>query len=312
MKCELCPRNCKTDRKIQVGYCGVSDKITAARASLHLWEEPVISGTKGSGTVFFSGCSLGCVFCQNRKIALAKQGTEISVERLVEIFFELKEKGANNINLVTPTHFVPQICQALSRAKLQHFDLPIVYNTGSYEKVETLKMLEGLVDIYLPDCKYYDTALAQRYAKAPDYFPVAVNAIREMIRQVGYSTFYCEGNRQKKERYTGEEENILMEKGVIVRHLVLPGQIKDSKRVIKSLYDTFGDDIYLSIMNQYTPQKITGYPELSRKVTEEEYEEVVNYAIDLGVENGFIQEGDTASESFIPEFENQGIEKNKR
>ena len=237
----------------------------AARAALHMWEEPVISGKNGSGAVFFSGCPLRCVFCQNHNIAIGKSGKEISMERLVEIFFELEEKGANNINLVTPTHFVPQIREAIIRAKKQGFRLPFVYNTGSYEKVETLKSLEGLIDIYLPDMKYYSAELANRYAKAPDYFEVAAAAVQEMFRQTGTPQFYREGNLSENVEYTGEEEDVLMRKGLILRHLILPGNTEDSKKVLDYAWHTYGNHIYFSIMNQYTPVGEQRFEELSRK-----------------------------------------------
>lgn len=308
MRCTLCPRNCKADRSRTYGCCGVGEKITVARAALHMWEEPVISGSRGSGAVFFSGCPLGCVFCQNHNIALGKSGREISTGRLVEIFFELKEKGANNINLVTPTHFIPQIREALMRAKNERLNLPIVYNTGSYEKPESLKLLEGLVDVYLPDMKYFSPELGKRYANAPDYFEQAASAVKEMVRQAGSPSFYEEGKPLEKREYTGEEENILISRGVIIRHLVLPGNAEDSKKIIKYISDTYGNDVYLSIMNQYTPMKnMEKYPELMRKITEEEYDSVIDYALEIGVEQGFIQEGDTAEESFIPEFDNEGV-----
>jgi putative pyruvate formate lyase activating enzyme len=293
------------DRKKYAGYCKKTEQITAARAALHMWEEPVISGTKGSGTVFFSGCPLGCVFCQNHSIALGKVGKEISTGQLVEIFFSLKEKGANNINLVTPTHYLLQIRQALESAKRQGLGLPIVYNTGSYEKAETLKMLEGLVDVYLPDMKYCAADISKKYANAPDYFVVAAKAIEEMVRQTGTMIFYKEGFLDEETFYDGETEGILMKKGVIVRHLLLPGCVEDSKKIIKYLYEKYENQIYLSIMNQYTPIGQIGenYPELGRKVTDEEYDEVIDYAIEIGVEQAFIQEGDTALESFIPEFD---------
>lgn len=229
------------------------------------------------------------------------------MERLVEIFFELEEKGANNINLVTPTHFVPQIREAIIRAKNQGFRLPFVYNTGSYEKVETLKSLEGLIDIYLPDMKYYSAELANRYAKAPDYFEVAAAAVQEMFRQTGTPQFYREGNLSENVEYTGEEEDVLMRKGLILRHLILPGNIEDSKKVLDYAWHTYGNHIYFSIMNQYTPVGEQRFEELRRTVTEEEYESVIDYALELGVENGFIQEGGTAEESFIPEFNNEGV-----
>jgi len=258
-----------------------------------MWEEPCLSGKEGSGTVFFSGCAVGCVYCQNRNISKALAGKVITVERLAEIFLELQAQGANNINLVTPSHYVPQIIAALDLARPQGLTLPVVYNCGGYEKVETLKLLEGYVDIYLPDFKYMAAEPAVKYSNCRDYFPVAAKAIAEMVRQVKEAAF---------------DERGIMQKGVIVRHLTLPGYLEDSKRIIKYLHETYGDRIYLSIMNQYTPVvRNTAYPELNRRISQEEYEELVDYAIGLGVENGFIQEGETALESFIPEFNGEGV-----
>ena len=293
-KCTLCPRNCGADRNHkQTGVCGVTSQLRVARAALHYWEEPCISGTNGSGAVFFSGCALHCVFCQNEPIAQGSAGIDISPQRLAEIFLELQEKGANNINLVTPTHFVVQIAQAIKKARRNGLIIPIVYNTGSYENIETLKLLDGLIDIYLPDMKYMDSSLSLKYSNAKDYFDVASKALDEMFKQVGKPVFDKRG---------------IMKRGMIVRHLILPGMTYDSKNVIKYLYETFKDDIYISIMNQYTPLKqVEKYPEINRKVTDKEYDEVVDYAIELGVVNGFIQEGETASESFIPEFDCEGV-----
>lgn len=290
--CLLCPRGCGVDRTIGGGYCGGGTEVKVARASLHMWEEPCISGEAGSGTVFFSGCPLKCVFCQNRTIALGDKGKTLTSWQLAELFLLLQEKGAANVNLVTPTHFVPQIAQALRAAKAEGLTLPIVYNTSGYERVETLRMLDGLVDIYLPDMKYYSRESAARYANAPDYFECTSSALREMVRQVGKPVF--------DSTLSGGS---LMRRGVIVRHMVLPGHVKDSKMVIKYLYDTYQHNIYLSIMNQYTPPDMDGYPEISRRVTRREYDRVVDYAIALGVENAFIQEGNTAQESFIPDFD---------
>lgn len=295
--CTLCPRNCGAERaQGKTGYCGVTAEIMAARASLHFWEEPCISGEKGSGTVFFSGCSLHCVYCQNRQIANGIAGRPISVLRLSEIFLEQQERGALNLNLVTPGHYAPQIMEALDLAADRGFSLPVVYNTGSYEKPEVIRQLKGYVDIWLPDLKYYSSELAERYSKAPDYFKWASAAIGEMVRQAGEAEFGRDG---------------IMKKGVIVRHLVLPGCTEDSRRIIRYLYETYGDSIYISIMNQYTPvirgEDAGRFPELTRKLTEQEYEEVVDFAIELGVENGFIQEEETAEESFIPEFDGDGV-----
>lgn len=292
--CRLCPRRCGVNRREgQRGRCGMTDRIQAARAALHMWEEPCISGEEGSGTVFFSGCALGCVYCQNHEIAVGDAGKEISLDRLTEIFLELQEKHANNINLVTAGHFVPQVIYSLERARQQGLTIPVVYNTGGYETVETLRMLDGLVDIYLPDLKYMSPELAKRYSGAPDYFEVASAALAEMVRQAGEPVFDEEGR---------------MKKGVIVRHLLLPGCLEDSKKVIRYLYDTYGDTVFISMMNQYTPlPHVAAWPELNRRVTAKEYDRLVDYAIELGVENGFIQEGETASESFIPAFELEGI-----
>lgn len=329
--CTLCPRECHADRKGgKWGYCGQTDEIRAARAALHYWEEPCISGKRGSGAVFFSGCVLRCVYCQNREIAwlCARSGStacgkEISGERLAEIFLELQEKHANNINLVTPTHFAPQIAEAIRLARSQGLRLPVVYNTGSYEKVETLKSLNGLVDIYLPDLKYASRHLAERYSNAPDYFERASEAIAEMVRQTGEPVFGPEeesggagilNGPEKRGEGMGslnesrENEGCrLMKKGVIVRHLVLPGSVADSKRIIHYLHETYGNRIYISVMNQYTPMGLADFPELNRKVRRREYEKVVDYALALGVENGFIQEGGTAEESFIPAFDWEGL-----
>lgn len=295
--CTLCPRNCAADRENgEIGICGQTNELKVARAALHFWEEPCISGTQGSGTVFFSGCSLHCIYCQNQNIANGTAGKVISEERLSEIFLELQEKGAHNINLVTPGHFIPQIIRALELAKKNGLGLPVVYNTSSYEHVETIKMLEGIVDIYLPDLKYISEELSGRYSHAKDYSKRAKAAIAEMVRQTGPAVFF------------GETEEGLMRKGTIVRHLILPGCIEDSKEVVRYLYETYGNAVYISIMNQFTPlSHLNEYPQLNRKITEEEYDEVVDYAISLGVENGFIQEGETAEESFIPEFNGEGV-----
>ncbi len=293
--CTLCPRNCKVNRERgQLGYCKMPGKIYAARAALHMWEEPCISGQAGSGTVFFSGCNLRCVFCQNHDIAIGDVGMVISSRRLSEIYLELQEKGAANINLVTPTHYIPQIADSLAYAKTAGLSIPIVYNTAGYEKVESLKLLEGLIDIYLPDCKYYNSDLSSKYSHASDYFEVNKVALAEMFRQVGTPAF--------------DSETGMMKKGMIIRHLCLPGQAKDSKKIIHYLHDTYGNDVYLSIMNQYTPlPHVSHIPELNRKLTSEEYERIVNYCIRLGVENAFIQEGDVAQASFIPPFTYEGL-----
>ena len=297
MKCDLCPRKCLVDRKKgEKGICGQTENLKVARAALHFWEEPCISGDAGSGAVFFSGCPLHCVFCQNENIANGTVGKEISLERLVDIFLELQEKGANNINLVTPGHFVPQIVKALDQARKEGLALPVVYNTSSYETVDTIKMLEGYVDIYLPDFKYMSPVLSKKYSHAPDYAEVAKAAIAEMVRQTGKAVFV-----------NGDEDNLIL-RGTIVRHLTLPGCMEDSMQILKYLHETYGDTIYISIMNQFTPlSNLEKYPELNRKITDEEYEALVDYAIEIGIENGFIQEGDTAEESFIPAFDCEGV-----
>lgn len=306
--CNLCPRGCNVDRKHgEAGYCGQTYEIKLARAALHMWEEPCISGKRGSGTVFFSGCPLRCVYCQNHDIALGRVGKGITTDRLSEIFMDLQKKKANNINLVTPTHFVPQIVDALKMAEKNGLSIPVVYNTGSYEKTETLKMLEGHVQIYLPDLKYFDSGMAKHYSNAGDYFKLAAAAIGEMVRQCKAPVF--DGEEAAKGLIgEGVVEEGMMLKGVIVRHLLLPGGLEDSKKIIKYLYETYGNEIYISIMNQYTPvTELSGYPELNRKVSDREYDELVDYAIDIGVENGFIQEGETATESFIPAFDMEGV-----
>lgn len=292
--CTLCPRNCHVDRTSgHRGFCGQGSVPKAARAALHFWEEPCISGSTGSGTVFFSGCNLQCVFCQNHNIALGNVGKELSAKRLADIFLELQDKKAANINLVTPSHFIPVIAVSLETARSQGLSIPIVYNTGSYEKVSSLRLLDGLVDIYLPDLKYFSHELSATYSHASDYFEIATAAIAEMYRQVGPPIFDTEG---------------MMKKGMIVRHLLLPGQTGDSKKILRYLYETYGDNIYISIMNQYTPlDHVSEIPELNRQVTEEEYYRVVKFAGQIGVQNGFIQEGETAMESFIPPFDCEGI-----
>ncbi len=292
--CRICPRDCNADRKQgQKGVCGVSGTgIYGARAALHMWEEPCISGEEGSGTVFFSGCPLRCVYCQNYQIARAERGREISVARLAEIFIELQEKRANNINLVTPTHYSLEIIESVQIARGRGLRIPIVYNCSGYEALTTLKKLAGIVDIYLVDYKYEDSSLAKKYSHAEDYPEIVKIALAEMVRQCGEAAF---------------DEREIMQKGVIVRHLLLPGQLKNGQDVVKYVYETYGDKVFLSLMNQYTPlAHMAQWPELNRKVTAEEYDSLVDYAIELGVENGFIQEGETAQESFIPAFEGEG------
>ena len=286
-ECMLCPKKCGINRYEKLGFCKANNKIKVAYYSLHKWEEPVISGDNGSGTIFFSNCNMRCCYCQNKKISIDGYGKYISGKRLEEIMLELQDKKAHNINLVTPTHYVPQIARVLKKIKNKELKIPVVYNTSSYENVGTIMMVRNLVDIYLADLKYYDDELGVKYSKCDNYFEVATMAIDEMYRQVGKVEF---------------DENGLMKKGLIVRVLILPGHKKDAKEIINYLYKTYKDDIFISIMNQYTPVNKTEFDNLNRKVTEEEYDDVVDFAVNLGVTNAFIQEGDTAEESFIPEF----------
>lgn len=290
--CCLCPRKCGINRYEQKGYCGANNKLKIAHYSLHMWEEPVISGDTGSGTIFFSNCNMKCMYCQNKKISLDGYGKYTSLKRLEEIMMELQDKGANNINLVTPTHYVPQIAKVLKRIKNKSLNIPVVYNTSSYENVGTLMMMNNLVDIYLADLKYYDDELALKYSFCTDYFETATMAIDEMFRQVGGLQISEDG---------------LLKKGVIVRVLILPGHIEDAKNIINYLYKTFGDSIIISIMNQFTPVNKCKYDNLNRKVTDDEYNEVIDFAAELGIVNAFVQEGDAAEESFIPDFDKNNI-----
>ncbi len=293
--CTLCPRMCRVDRTAgEKGFCGMGVAVQGARAALHMWEEPCISGKKGSGAIFFSGCTLKCVFCQNREIAEGKYGKEISSQRLTEIFLELQGKGAANINLVTAGHFVVPVKEALLRAKEQGLAIPVIYNSGGYERVETLRFLEPVVDVWLPDFKYMDGRLAREYSKAEDYPQTAKKALEEMVRQAGECRFDKEGYIQK---------------GVIVRHLILPGHTRDSMEILSYLHKTYGEHIYISVMNQYTPlPQVKDLEPLNRKVTRREYRRVLDFALDLGIEQGYFQEGETAKESFIPLFDYEGLE----
>lgn len=288
-KCKLCPRNCSVNRNCgELGYCLAPDEITIAKYYLHQWEEPCITGKNGSGTIFFSYCNLRCLFCQNYKISTLNYGKKISIDRFSEICLELQDIGATNINLVTPTHFVPLIIDGIKLAKSRGLIIPIVYNSSGYENVDTIKMLNGIVDIYLPDFKYYSDDYAIKCSKCRDYFKYATLAIDEMVRQKGSCKFDNDGN---------------MISGVIVRHLLLPGMEDDSKKILKYLYDNYGDKIYISIMNQYTPIKKCEYDELNNKISDKVYDDVIDYAWNLGIENAFIQEDGTQSESFIPDFD---------
>ena len=293
-KCELCPRKCGTNRLSgKIGFCGGGKEVKIARAALHFWEEPCISGEEGSGTVFFSGCTMRCVFCQNREISRGEAGKLVSVERLAEIFLELQQKGANNINLVTPMHYAPQIVSALDIARKNGLSLPIVWNTGGWELPESVSTVKDYADIWLSDFKYFDNSLAEKFSSAKNYFENASVSLKKMVEQTGEAVFDDRG---------------MMKKGVIVRHLVLPGHTDDSKKVLRWLWENFGDKIWISIMNQYTPLcSDERYPELFRSVTDEEYNEVIDYAVELGIENAFAQEGGAVSESFIPPFDLEGV-----
>lgn len=292
--CKLCPRNCGVNRlNGKKGFCGASDKIRVARAALHYWEEPCISGEIGSGTVFFSHCTLKCVFCQNYNISQCEWGKDITIERLSDIFLELQEKGALNINLVTPTHYVPQIIEALKIAKNKGLRLPIIYNSSGYEKLETIKLLNGYIDVYLPDIKYFESKYSSKYSKANSYFEFALEAIKEMVNQVGEVEFNKDG---------------IIKKGVIIRHLMLPGLLFDSKKIIDAIYKNFGDKVYISIMNQYTPlENVEKYPELNRSLNRKHYDSIIDYALGIGIKNGFIQDEGTDKESFIPLFNFEGV-----
>ena len=325
--CQLCPRKCGVDRLAgNTGFCRMGRKIRAARASLHQWEEPCISGKTGSGTVFFAGCSLGCIYCQNAAISFSgrtrrqpdrksseekpsleeirpEDFPEISEERLSGIFLELQRKGASNINLVTAAHFVPQVVLALLKVKNSvsewngdngnQLRIPVVYNTSGYELPETIDLMEGLTDIYLPDFRYLSPDLAREYSQAADYPEYAARALERMVRQVGTPVFSDDG---------------MMKRGVIVRVLLLPGHVAEACRIVDYLYQTYGNDIYISLLNQYTPMPaVKNNKLLGRKVTAREYSRLVDHAISIGIVNGYIQEGGTAAESFIPSFNGEGI-----
>ena len=289
MICNQCPRKCNVDRKNALGYCKAPNAYKLARASLHFWEEPCISGKNGSGTVFFSGCNLGCVFCQNYEISHNCKGVEVSEERLIRIFEHLVDEGANNINLVNPTHYAVQLAHTLKKYKPP---VPVVYNTSGYDSVDTLRLLDGLVDIYLPDFKYIRNDKALRYSRAEDYPQFAMPALREMKRQVGDDVF---------------DENGIMKKGMIIRHLVLPSNTNSSIQALDYLAENFGDT-YISVMAQYVPcTDLSDYKEINRKITEREYDKVVNHILDLGLEKVFLQTLESATEDYIPDFDLSGI-----
>lgn len=289
MICNLCPRKCNVNRDLKSGFCGVSNTLKVARAQLHFWEEPIISGTNGSGTIFFSGCNLKCVYCQNYNISNENFGKDITTQRLAEIFKELENAGAHNINLVTPSHYVKQIVEALNIYKPK---IPVVYNTSGYDSVEELKMLEGYVDVYLTDLKYYSSELSQKYSSAKNYFEVCSLAIKEMIRQQPKNVI----------------ENGLIKKGVIIRHMVLPNCINDSFKVLEWIKNNLGEDVIVSVMGQYTPYfNASKFPEINRKLKPVEYKLVINHFNKLGLKNGFMQSLDSADENFIPPFNLEGV-----
>lgn len=289
-KCKICPHECNINRNEgKIGRCKSKDKVKIALYSTHDFEEPCISGKKGSGTVFFSNCNLNCIFCQNYEISQEGKGKEIEIEELAEIFLKQQKRKVENINLVTPTSYVPQIIEAIKIAKNKGLNIPIVYNTNGYEKVETLRMLEGYIDIYLPDLKYYYNELAKKYSKIDNYFEIATKALKEMQRQVGSSIF---------------DENGIMKKGMIIRHLVLPNNIENSKKVLKWIKENMEDDTYVSIMAQYFPTyKAKGNNELNRKLTKTEWEEIEKYIEKLEIKNGYIQELGDHEEEYVPKWE---------
>ncbi len=289
--CTLCPRECKINRYENTGFCGESASLNLTRASLHMWEEPPISGSYGSGTIFFRGCNLKCIYCQNYSISQNQGGKELSASDLSDIMLTLEGKDAHNINLVTPTHFVPHIIEGVSLAKEKGLSIPIVYNTSGYEKKETIALLKDTVDIFLTDFKYITPETAKKYSFSENYVHYAKNALSEMVK-TSPSPIFCDG---------------IMKKGVIVRILLLPEHLIETKMIVKYLYDTYGDDIYISLMNQYTPIRTLPYKNLNRTVTDYEYKSLIDYASHLGIKNAFIQKGETAKESFIPSFDLSGL-----
>lgn len=293
--CKVCPRNCNIDRTVdQTGFCHGAKLPKVALVSSHLWEEPPISGTKGSGTVFFSHCNLRCIFCQNYEISENGFGKEVSIERLAEIFMEQQNKGLHNINLVSPTHYIPQIAMALRLAKNSGLNVPVVYNSNGYESLEGLRLLEGLIDIYLPDFKYWDEAMAKEYSSAPNYSQVAAQAILEMRRQVPKDLF---------------NENGMMEKGIILRHLVLPSHYRDSYKILDWIKESLGEETYVSLLSQYTPMhRCNTVKALSRKLTTFEYEKVTDYFLNIGMKNGFMQRRSSATSAYTPIFDLKGVE----
>ena len=292
--CSICPRNCRIDRtKGQIGYCQSGHEIKAALASVHMWEEPPISGSCGSGTIFFSGCNLRCVFCQNYTISSENSGKTISTERLSEIMLEQQARGVHNINLVTATHFIPSIIKAVQKAKNNGLKIPIVYNTGGYEKVESIKMLEGTVDIYLPDIKYFSSELSLKYSGASDYFSYASEAVLEMYRQTGNNIY---------------DDNGIMKIGVIIRHMIMPSHREDSYKVLDWIRDNIGTEACVSLLSQYTPAyNAEKYKEINRKLMSLEYTRVIEHFFDIGLKNGFMQEKSSAESKYTPIFDLSGL-----
>lgn len=287
--CTICPHNCKINRTKNPGRCKSTDKIKIALYSIHNFEEPCISGEKGSGTIFFSNCNMNCVFCQNYEISQLGRGKEITIEELANVMIKQQERNVQNINLVTPTSYALHIVEAIKIARRKGLEIPIVYNTNGYESVETLKLLEGYVDIYLPDLKYYYDDLAKKYSKVDNYFEIATKAIQEMYRQVGTPVL---------------DENGVMKKGLMIRHLILPNEVQNSKKVLKWIKENIDSNVYVSIMAQYFPTyKAKEIPEIARKITKEEYEKVENYLYELDLENGYIQELGEHEEEYVPTWE---------
>ena len=292
--CSICPRNCRIDRTNgQIGYCQSGHEIKAALASVHMWEEPPISGSCGSGTIFFSGCNLRCVFCQNYTISSENSGKTISTERLSEIMLEQQARGVHNINLVTATHFIPSIVKAVQKAKNNGLKIPIVYNTGGYEKVESIKMLEGTVDIYLSDIKYFSSELSLKYSGASDYFSYASEAVLEMYRQTGNNIY---------------DDNGIMKSGVIIRHMIMPSHREDSYKVLDWIRDNIGTEACVSLLSQYTPAyNAEKYKEINRKLMSLEYTRVIEHFFDIGLKNGFMQEKSSAESKYTPIFDLSGL-----
>ncbi|MCX7885261.1 MAG: radical SAM protein [Caloramator sp.] len=293
IRCNICPRACNIDRDKEIGYCKTNNNIKIAKAFLHMWEEPCISGTRGSGTVFFTGCNLRCVFCQNHDISQEGKGKEITVDRLCEIFLDLQDKKAHNINLVTPTHYALQIREALIKAKDSGLKIPVIYNSNAYERVETLRLLDGLIDVYLPDIKYYNDKYSIKYSSASGYFEYASRAVIEMYKQVGSPIFDDEG---------------MIKRGLMIRHLMLPGLLFDSKKIVDFVLNNMPDDVYFNIMSQYVPMyNAKVYKEINRKIDRRHYESLIEYAVSKGLKNGYIQDYESSTEKYVPDFNFEGV-----